>query len=118
MRKIAWVLITGLLGVVLAAGGGKGPGQKPQGQKPQDQNQHRNRCSLVQELRRLPLEQVDMPEDQLRAAMETYGHDPGGPLTVLLKDDTRCIRCGLCAVRCPTEAMTMERFNFVETPGS
>ena len=35
-------------------------------------------------------------------------------MTVLLKDDTVCIRCGLCALRCPTEAMTMERFNFVE----
>ncbi len=26
-----------------------------------------------------------------------------------------CIRCGLCAARCPTEAMTMERFNFIES---
>ena len=29
-------------------------------------------------------------------------------------DDTACIRCGLCAIRCPTEAMTMEKFNFIE----
>ena len=38
-----------------------------------------------------------------------------GAMTVLLKDDTICIRCGLCATRCPTEAMTMERFNFIES---
>ena len=57
-----------------------------------------------------------MPDDQRNRAMETYGHAADQPLTALLKDDTACIRCGLCAVRCPTEAMTMERLNFVETP--
>jgi ferredoxin len=32
----------------------------------------------------------------------------------MVKDDDRCIRCGLCAVRCPTDAMTMERFQVQE----
>jgi Fe-S-cluster-containing hydrogenase component 2 len=32
----------------------------------------------------------------------------------MLKDDERCIRCGLCAIRCPTGAMTMERFSITE----
>ena len=80
-----------------------------------------NRCADVcpeKCLKFLPIEQVEMPEDQRRIAMERYGHDPEGPLTVLLKDDTACIRCGLCALRCPTEAMTMERFSFTETLGS
>jgi formate dehydrogenase (NADP+) beta subunit len=64
----------------------------------------------------VPIGEVDMPEDQKQAALEAYGiNADSGPLTVLLKDDTACIRCGLCAQRCPTEAMTMERFNFVET---
>ena len=62
-----------------------------------------------------PIESVDMPENQVASAIASYSHDASQPLTVLLKDDTDCIRCGLCAVRCPTEAMTMERFHFVET---
>ncbi|MCP4659908.1 MAG: FAD-dependent oxidoreductase [bacterium] len=62
----------------------------------------------------VPLERVEMPDEQRAAALERYGHDSSQPLTVLLKDDTECIRCGLCALRCPTEAMTMERFDFVE----
>jgi ferredoxin len=32
----------------------------------------------------------------------------------MIKDDDRCIRCGLCAIRCPTDAMTMERFRITE----
>jgi ferredoxin len=27
----------------------------------------------------------------------------------IIKDETACIRCGLCAARCPTHAITMER---------
>lgn len=30
--------------------------------------------------------------------------------SVILKDESHCIRCGLCAQRCPTGAITMERF--------
>jgi NAD-dependent dihydropyrimidine dehydrogenase PreA subunit len=32
----------------------------------------------------------------------------------ILKDETLCIRCGLCAKRCPTQAITMERIVFDE----
>ena len=35
--------------------------------------------------------------------------------TAIIKDETRCIRCGLCARRCPTGAITMEAFRFTET---
>lgn len=39
----------------------------------------------------------------------------------MLKDETACIRCTMCATRCPTHAFTMRQFTFhrelVETPG-
>ncbi len=63
----------------------------------------------------VPLARVEMPAEQRSTVLEHYGYAENNPLTVLLKDDTACIRCGLCALRCPTEAMTMERFNFVES---
>jgi NADPH-dependent glutamate synthase beta subunit-like oxidoreductase len=31
---------------------------------------------------------------------------------VMLKDETACIRCSMCATRCPTHAFTMRRFVF------
>jgi len=34
--------------------------------------------------------------------------------TAMIKDETQCIRCGLCAGRCPTGAITMEAFLFEE----
>ena len=34
--------------------------------------------------------------------------------SAMLLDPTRCIRCGLCAARCPTEAVIMESFRFTE----
>jgi len=36
------------------------------------------------------------------------------PHTAFLYDEDRCIRCALCAIRCPTGAITMERFRFEE----
>lgn len=44
------------------------------------------------------------------AVLARYGQMPG-PVrqSAIIKDETRCIRCGLCAVRCPTGAITMEK---------
>ena len=35
-------------------------------------------------------------------------------LSAIIKDEEKCIRCALCAQRCPTGAITMERFTFKE----
>ena len=33
--------------------------------------------------------------------------------SVMIKDETRCIRCGLCAARCPVNTITMESYNLL-----
>ena len=45
-----------------------------------------------------------------------HTHAPDEPLGAIVKDETRCIRCGLCAERCPTGAITMEALEIDESP--
>ena len=63
----------------------------------------------------VPFETLDLPEEE-RQALAACADGSGLPLSAMVKDDDRCIRCGLCAVRCPTEAITMERFTITERP--
>jgi ferredoxin len=42
--------------------------------------------------------------------MDTADLDALG--SVMLKDELTCIRCAMCASRCPTHAITMQRFEF------
>jgi ferredoxin len=60
------------------------------------------------------MEMLDIaPETRL--ALEAHDASEGAR-TVFLYDEERCIRCGLCAVRCPTAAITMQSFHFDEVP--
>ncbi|HET9752194.1 MAG TPA: FAD-dependent oxidoreductase [Myxococcales bacterium] len=61
----------------------------------------------------VPLAELEL-EPQEREALAAAARAGGLPLSAMIKDDTRCIRCGLCAIRCPTNAMTMERFTITE----
>jgi NADPH-dependent glutamate synthase beta subunit-like oxidoreductase len=65
----------------------------------------------------VPLDSVEMDEAD-RAALVTLAEPNGLPLAAMIKDDEKCIRCGLCAIRCPTDAMTMERFTVTERVGA
>jgi NAD-dependent dihydropyrimidine dehydrogenase PreA subunit len=62
----------------------------------------------------VPIEELDLSEDVKRRLVERAEAYEGVPLSAMVKDDERCIRCGLCAIRCPTDAMTMERFSITE----
>jgi NADPH-dependent glutamate synthase beta subunit-like oxidoreductase/ferredoxin len=45
-----------------------------------------------------------------KLVMARYGRLPeAGEGSAIIKDEASCIRCGLCAARCPTGAVTMER---------
>lgn len=53
--------------------------------------------------------QLGITAEQL-AAFEPPQLDALG--AAMLKDETACIRCSMCATRCPTAAFTMQRFAF------
>jgi NADPH-dependent glutamate synthase beta subunit-like oxidoreductase len=63
-------------------------------------------------LKLVPLAQLDVDDRTKAKLAEHYDLDPLRPAAAMLKDDETCIRCGLCAVRCPTDAMTMEVFYY------
>ena len=51
---------------------------------------------------------------ELDAVREALGADEA--TGAIVKDEARCIRCGLCAERCPTGAITMEALEIDESP--
>lgn len=74
-------------------------------------------------LKQIPISQLnlDLGEGNMRKAVDNfYGVDsasmPQEELdvmgTAMLKDEDLCIRCGLCAEKCPTQAVTMDLMNY------
>jgi NADPH-dependent glutamate synthase beta subunit-like oxidoreductase len=62
----------------------------------------------------VPFEELALPDEE-KEGLLARAEANGLPLSAMIKDDDRCIRCGLCAVRCPTDAMTMEKFQITES---
>ena len=60
-------------------------------------------------LKLVALEQL-APSPEIDRLLAESGIGAGD--SAILKDEDRCIRCALCAQRCPTHAITMERFLF------
>ncbi len=52
------------------------------------------------------------PSPELDRVVGELLGDEAAEFSAIIKDEDRCIRCALCAQRCPTTAITMERFQF------
>lgn len=72
-------------------------------------------------LKLVPLSQVagddtlaGVVEARLGFSLTAFWQEEIPPATAMLFDPTHCIRCSLCAQRCPTGAITMEAFRFTE----
>lgn len=65
-------------------------------------------------LRLVSLENIKGDETLTELFKNRYGSEPAGSGSAIIKDEDRCIRCGLCAKKCPVDAITMERFIFKE----
>jgi formate dehydrogenase (NADP+) beta subunit len=77
-------------------------------------------------LKLVPVGQFQFSEEEkarLKAESEFHGNTlqhlepedlPSSEGSVMVKDETICIRCGLCAERCPAHTITMEAFEVFE----
>ena len=64
-------------------------------------------------LKLVPLSAMQEAPDLDAAIGNTLGADANRDAhSAILKDEDRCIRCALCVMRCPTDAIVMERVTF------
>ena len=78
-------------------------------------------------LQLVPLSQVAFSEEVKERLRAEAGYQPNtlqhltaddlaaGEGSVMVKDETICIRCGLCAERCPAHTITMEAFEVLDS---
>ena len=67
-------------------------------------------------LKIISINDLEMNEEEKQKILTELDLADEHQLSVMLKDDDKCIRCGLCAIICPTNAITMEKFSFDERP--
>ncbi|MDQ7783514.1 MAG: FAD-dependent oxidoreductase [Desulfomonilaceae bacterium] len=72
------------------------------------------RCTHICPTRCITFVSADLLESEDDATQSFLAGYPAGETTALVKDEDLCIRCGLCAHVCPTNAMTLERFQVEE----
>ncbi|MBV6340571.1 4Fe-4S binding protein [Candidatus Magnetobacterium casensis] len=65
-------------------------------------------------LKLVSLDRIRASETLTMLYKARFGKEPIGSGSAIVKDEDRCIRCSLCAKRCPVDAITMERFSFKE----
>lgn len=75
-----------------------------------------NACVDVCPLSCLKLVRIDsiQMDQPVTAFIQQQTQDGHRPVAAMLKDETRCIRCGLCHRRCPTGAVRMLSFWYEE----
>ena len=65
-------------------------------------------------LKLVPADSISGDANVAALVAQKSAESPSATASAMLFDPKSCIRCGLCAARCPTEAVQMETFRFTE----